>query len=284
MNPDDQQSWRDARLDDLLTAFADDDDVRDLLVFRGARILHQHLGTITRRSYDLDSALREHPSADLDDRTTFISELEATLTRAIERYCSRQRPVRLSLSSLRIKPNPRQVTGNIQWQGYRATIALRDRQLSDVLHLPTLQLDIAAPESLTDRSTLEMKLGASSFLAYTLERCCAEKLRALLDSLSKDPIRTATRPARIKDLYDLNKVTEQHPTNNDSAFWPVVFAEYKVACDSRGLDPDRLVDIASRQRFARSAWQADTAIPSDRSFAELWQSLERIAGLWRGWR
>ena len=57
MNPSQQQQWRNAVLDEVLSAFAAYPELHDVLIFKGARILNLLLGNAGRQSLDLDSNL-----------------------------------------------------------------------------------------------------------------------------------------------------------------------------------------------------------------------------------
>ena len=55
MNEEDRKSWKSALLDAVLVASSKSDELRGLLVFKGARILNLRLGDESRQSLDIDS-------------------------------------------------------------------------------------------------------------------------------------------------------------------------------------------------------------------------------------
>ena len=98
MNKTQQNEWKNRLLDEVLIAFAAHAGLRDVLIFKGARILNRLLGDAGRQSLDLDSNLTiefTHGLEDLDGQKEY---LEKNIVAALRTYFEssdivRHRPV-----------------------------------------------------------------------------------------------------------------------------------------------------------------------------------------------
>lgn len=105
MNKNQQQVWQENVLDAFAEAIGGDPTLRQLLVFKGARVLARHLPAHDRVSLDSDAAFS-------GDSTWTAERLQHSLQLALRRSFASARPLRLELESLTVhrkppKPHPR---------------------------------------------------------------------------------------------------------------------------------------------------------------------------------
>ena len=186
MNPTDSDRWKSEVLDEILAALAASAEIKQCLVFKGARILNAHLGG-GRQSLDLDSNLikdfvEKHP-----DRGVQSKLLELNVKRAVDRQFEGKDPVRFQLMNITVRNNPPN-THPMGWNAFILKLNVADLTKPNVKSLPAIEIDVAAPEELLDTSISTLTIGKSEALAYSLERIAGEKMRAFLSSL----------PARIQ--------------------------------------------------------------------------------------
>ena len=173
MNKVQQDEWKFEAISQLLSALAENENIRNNLIFKGTLILNHRLHT-TRKSLDIDSNLAAdfvatHP------REKQISFLKEYLENAISHHFERQEPVRFKLTKLKIKPSP-QTAHPRGWDGFSITVSLLDYENSGVRGLPPLTIDMAAPETYSKFSYSELQLGQTKILAYSLERIAVRRL------------------------------------------------------------------------------------------------------------
>ena len=115
------------------------------------------------------------------DREAHREFLEREITRAVRRHFERQEPVQYELTTLKVQtyPNKSHVMG---WDAFKVKISVNDLNRR-VRGLPTLEIDVAAPEEMLDTSIATIDVGGHLAHAYTLERIAGEKLRAFLSTL-----------------------------------------------------------------------------------------------------
>jgi len=277
MNPDQQAEWRDVALAEVLRAVVSDSDLRAGLIFKGARILNRHLET-QRQSLDLDSNLtvefrRAHP-----DRREQAAWFEANLERALPRFFESQDPVRYSVESVTVENRPARVPHEFGWDGLVAKFHVRDAQWQGARHLPALEIDIAAPETLGEGAVCELDLDGSHVRAYTLHRIAGEKLRAFLTSLPayRGKLNTRERVARAKDLFDLARILAVRPLT-DEAFWDGVAGEFVLACESRYVDCDGLATFREDWKRTEQSYRSDATLEAI-SWSEAETALTKIVG------
>ena len=120
-----------------------------MLVFKGARVLNERLQEAGRRSLDIDSNLSQSFVDSTPERAIRQENLEKELQIAMSRYFESQSPVRYSLERIRIDPQP-PLDHPQGWDGYDVRISISDHMRPHVGGLPSLTLDIAAPEPLRE--------------------------------------------------------------------------------------------------------------------------------------
>jgi len=115
------------------------------------------------------------------DREAHREFLEREITRAVRRHFERQEPVQYELTTLKVQtyPNKSHVMG---WDAFKVKISVNDLNRR-VGGLPTLEIDVAAPEEMLDTSIATIDVGGHLAHAYTLERIAGEKPRAFLSTL-----------------------------------------------------------------------------------------------------
>lgn len=282
MGPEEQGYWKDEALTFLLGAVAADAELRALLIFKGARILYQRLGTTGRRSLDLDTTLRSDrhlPGVDNDARA---QALDLHFRRALQRAVRQDDPVRYGLKTVRVTPLPSQPHPR-GWQGFVVKVALADLRRHPGLAAPTLEVEVAAPEALTPTAISPLDVGKGSVWAYSTSRQTAEKLRAFLQSSPpwREKVKSPLRGLRVKDLVDLAEIVKRFPLADD-LFWNEVASEFVAACADKVVDCEGWSTFAELEHDARIAFASEVALRALADFDACWQILEGvIAGLAR---
>lgn len=163
------------------------------------------------------------------------------------------------------------------WDGYDVGISVSDLRQPYVRGLPSLALDIAAPEQLREESISPLAIGKVTVLAYTLERIAGEKLRAFLSSLPAYRAKM-NRPGegiRAKDVFDLARLGRVRPIR-DQEFWLKVGDEFILACSSRFIDCKGIESFEQDLAATRSSYQNDPVIPDQPTFDEAWDTIRHI--------
>lgn len=236
MNPQQLRNWKDNVLVELLKATVKDPQLSAALIFKGARILNQHLDS-QRQSLDIDSNLTVEFQQDHPDREERAIWFQSNLERAFHRYFEDQEPVRYVVDGVVVHNRPATALHRHGWDGLVAVIRIRDERMVGVRALPTLELEIAAPESLGEHALCELSLDGATIRAYSVQRIAGEKLRAFLTSLPsyRNKVSSTERTARAKDLFDLTRILDANPIANRK-FWDQAAAEFRLACESRYVD------------------------------------------------
>lgn len=247
------------------------------LIFKGARVLSRRLGGANRASYDIDLNLTTQFTADYPTRVAQRDALHAEIFVALTHHFEDQDVVRYVVDRVTVQPKPR-TDHPMGWNAYEVRLALRDTERSGVLGLPTLQLDVAAPEALGPGAVAPLAVGEHEVTAYTLERIAGEKLRAFLTSLPAYRAKM-TRPGegvRAKDLYDLARILDVHPLS-DAPFWRTALREFRLACASRYVDCAGLTSFTEQVGVTRAAYETDATIPNDVAWEQALAGLTRVA-------
>lgn len=279
MRSDEAESWKVQLLDEIFLALSEHPPLRHILVFKGARILDVWLRGTRRRSLDIDSNLLDCFVASTPDPHKQRRLLEREISAAVSRHFDNESPVRNSLNNVRVKPHLR-VPHPHGWDAYDVNISVTDHTRPGVRGLPTLRLDIAAPEALRHDSIAPLKVGNDTVWAYTLERIAGEKLRAFLSSLPayRDKVRKPGEAVRVKDVYDLARIAQAHPPD-EHTFWERAGEEFHLACKSRYIDCEGLSTFEEDLASTRSAYERDPTLPNDISFDDAWEAVRRIVAV-----
>jgi hypothetical protein len=267
MNNIEADAWKCRVLDEVFEALAGSNELVEALVFKGARVLNLRPGG-GRQSFDIDSNfLPTFVEAHLD-RTLQREFLERELSRAIRRHFERQNPVQLELLKIKVTPHPFNKSHPRGWDAFEVRLNVNDRS-RNVLGLPALDIDVAAPEELLEHSVSRLQVGEYEVNAYTLERIAGEKLRAFLSSLPSYRIKVKKpgEAIRVKDLYDLARIQRVRPIAEES-FWQAVGREFQTACKSRYVDCANLGTFQEMWNVTQKSYTAAT-IPRDISFDEV---------------
>lgn len=281
MDQNRSNAWKTNAARHILSALALDERIREILIFKGALILNRRLGS-ERLSLDIDSNLNQSFELHFPERADQKEYLENAIDSSIRKYFESQDPVRFELSRLKIEPNPKKDHPH-GWNGFLVNITLMDNESIGVHVMPTLTIDIAAPEVITPESISTLPWGTATIHAYTLERIAGEKARAFLSSLPtyRRKVRKRAAGVRAKDLYDLTKI-EQEIGTNDEAFWKTAGEEFRLACKSRFIDCSGVDSFIEDWRTTLSTYEQDAIIPQDLSFEEVEKALFRIVERWKG--
>ena len=247
-----------------------------MLVFKGARVLNERLQEVGRRSLDIDSNLSQSFVDSIPERAIRQEHLERELQIAMSRYFESQSPVMYRLERIRIDPQP-PLDHPQGWDGYDVRISISDHTRPHVRGLPSLALDIAAPEPLRQDSIAPLTIGTATVLAYTLERIAGEKLRAFLSSLPqyRAKIKKPGEAVRTKDIFDLARIGRVRPIGNRQ-FWLRAGDEFRLACSSRFIDCRGLETFEQDLATTQSSYQNDPTIPSEPEFHEAWNTVRMI--------
>jgi len=275
MRPDDRLRWKNAALDAVLVGLGSSAELRRLLVFKGARILNLVLGTERRQSLDIDSnILLTDFQVRFKEREQQATFLRDTIEQALRKYFERLDPQRYVLKRVSVKLKPKKVEHPLGWNAFAVTIVLEDLALPEQRGVPSLTVDIAAPEEFLSDSLMPFKLGGYDVQVYTVKRIAGEKLRAFLSSLPvyRKKVSGMPRPVRAKDLYDIARIEKVHSLD-DRDFWRRVGKEFCVACKSRLVDCAGLETFAEDFRVTKEAYEKDATIPDDITFDESWDVL-----------
>jgi len=282
MNPNDQGRWRNQVLEFVLAAFAAHEPLRAALIFKGARILNLRLGdTASRASFDLDSNLDFHCASVHPDKTEQRDFLDRESLLALKRHIASQDPARFSFKSVKTELSPPRDNHPFDWTGFTVKIGLLDNENPAVLNTPTVEIDIASPETLGEGvvAPLELRDGLT-VQAYTLERIAGEKMRAFLSSLPAYRTKIGRRPdaPRFKDLYDLARIRRRCDIA-DNAFWRTAGREFRLACESRFADCAGIETFADDLAKTRQNYEADPTLPKDIPFDEAWATVQAAVDL-----
>jgi hypothetical protein len=144
MNSNQRDNWKFTVLSEVLIALAKNDQIRANLIFKGAFILNRHLNT-QRKSLDIDSNLDFDFALQHPEREAQKVFLDEHVKQAISRHFEAQNPVRYELKALRIELSPR-TSHPLGWDAFQITLSLTDHAHAGVRGLPTLTVDVAAPE------------------------------------------------------------------------------------------------------------------------------------------
>jgi len=277
MNADQQSQWVDEVIQQVLAAIAHAPELREAIVFKGAWILNSHLKD-NRHSMDIDAnAACAWASANplLEDQRMFF---ERTIQRVVSRRFEGQSPVRFQVTGTKVEKKPRREHPR-SWTGFGVRIAVHDAMHADVLGMPTIEIDIAAPEEVGPEAVETIDLLGASARVYSLHRVAGEKLRAYLTSLPeyRKKVGGGELSFRVKDLYDLTRILRARPLT-DHAFWKKAGAEFQLACKSRLVDCQDTSTFIQDWGTAQNIYESDPllrAIP----FREAEAALTSIARL-----
>ena len=285
MNEPEQRRWKNQVLEFALAAFAAHEPLRTALIFKGARILNLRLGdTASRESFDLDSNMDIHCATAHPSKAEQRDFLERESSLALKRHIARQDPARFGFKSVRTELSPPRDNHPFDWTGFTVKIGLLDNEHPAVLNTPTVEIDIAAPETLGEGAVAPLGLRDGLVVqAYTLERIAGEKMRAYLTSLPAYRTKIGRRPdtPRFKDLYDLARIRRRFEIA-DNAFWRTAGREFRLACESRFVDCAGIETFAEDLAKTRQTYEADPTLPKDISFEEAWDTVLTAVGLFTG--
>lgn len=274
MHPEQFDAWKNAALNEVFLAIAASAPLREILIFKGARVLNQRLN-FERMSLDLDTNL----SADFALEMPALKEQSEFLHReiglALESHFQSQYVVRYTVDSIRVTPKAHP----LGWDAHEVKIKLRDAKYANVLNLPALSIDVSAPEKLSEYAIADLPVADHHVHAYTLERIAGEKLRAFLSTLPtyRSKVKKPGEAVRVKDLYDLARIHDVFPASN-TAFWDKAGKDFKLACESRYVDCTGLNTFQENWTFTEQTYKADRTLPVDVSFEKAASALENIVG------
>jgi len=282
MNPRKQEAWRDQVVSEILEAIAKDDELRDALIFKGARILNIHLGA-ARQSLDIDSNLNVNFQKNIPDHQEQSEWFASRLEIALHRHFEGQEPVRYQLESVKVAKDPGRSHPR-GWDMLKAHIRIIDGRMTGVRSLPKLELEIASPESLGEGAVCELRVDGASVLAYSLERIAGEKLRAFLTSLPayRQKVGGGERSVRAKDLYDLARILDSRALD-DEIFWKMAAAEFQLACASRFVDCDGPATFKENREATRTTYEGDATL-AQISWEKAERALDEITSLFQTWK
>lgn len=280
MDSEQQDQWIDEVIRQVLAAMAHASELREAIVFKGAWILNAHLKD-ERHSLDIDAnAACEWASANplLEDQRVFF---EKTIQRVVGRYFEKQSPIRFTVTGTKVEKKPRKEHPR-NWTAFWVRIAIQDAMHVGVWGLPSIEIDIAAPEELGSGAVETIELLGAPAKVYSLHRIAGEKLRAYLTSLPeyRKKMRGGERAFRVKDLYDLARILRSKPIN-DGNFWNAAANEFKLACQSRLVDCKGADTFMQEWQAARSSYEGESqlrGVPFPEAEAALTTIVQFIVG------
>lgn len=272
-----QEQWNHDALDVVFAALARSRTVAGRMVFKGARVLNRRLGNNDRQSLDIDANLTQQFLAEHPDPEARRSVLANEIGLALEYHVADFESGRYGVESVTLELKPEKQNHRHGWGGLVAHVRLRDARHEHVIGLPTLDIDIAAPENVGAQGAGPLQIDGAVVSAYTLERMAAEKLRAFLQSLPAWNAKTGlrARAVRVRDLYDLMRIHKARPLG-DRAFWSTVGEEFRLACESRAVDCEGMASFEQEIDVTRASFGGDATIPKDWTFDEIWSVITAI--------
>jgi len=277
MNPIDESRWKSEVLDQVLHAFALNEFLRKALVFKGARVLNLYLPHTGRQSLDIDSNLSVECASGIADTSARADKIRGEIEAALTRYFRGQAIVKYALEKVKVESSP--AKGHpLGWDALAVRLTIRDLSKSGERVFPALTIDIAAPESLSDKSVQNMDLDSGCIRVYSLERIAGEKLRAYLSSLGsyRTKIGRPGEAIRVKDIYDIARILQAKPIPQNDEFWRVAAAEFRLCCETRYVDCSGIESFRESLELAKSNYQSESVIPKDLDFNQAWNSIEQV--------
>ena len=279
MNEAQQKQWKDETINHILIALSRNENIRNCLIFKGAIILNLLLNT-TRLSLDLDSNLDiefAHKFPKRKDQKKFLHE---KIQQALTNYFEDQNPVRYEINQLGVEAN-QEIADPKGRNAFKINITLIDHENSDIRGLPRLIIDIAAPESFSKISLIDLPIENNTIKAYSLERITGEKARAFLSSLPtyRNKISKSPRAVRVKDLYDLSRIIKKKQIN-ENEFWKKAGEEFHLACKSRFVDCKGVESFMENWEVTKDTYEKETIIPSDIGIDDVKNNLFSIINYW----
>jgi hypothetical protein len=273
MNQHDRDHWKSQVLDEIFIALAASNQLDEVLVFKGARVLNVRLGN-GRQSLDLDSNLAIPFVQQYPDREAQRDFLEREITRAVRRHFEQQDLVKFELTSVEVHTYPPK-SHPMGWDAFKVKLRVNDLS-RQVTGLPAIEIDVAAPEELKPTSISTIEIGGHRVHAYTLERIAGEKLRAFLSSLPtyRAKVKKPGDAVRAKDIYDIGRIHRVHGLEQ-SDFWRSAGEEFHAACRSRYIDCQGLATFQEQWDVTRKTY-TEATIPKDISFEEAEATLVAI--------
>ena len=158
-------------------------------------------------------------------------------------------------------------------------IEVQDNSKAEVLGLPRLKIDVAAPETLGPNAVETLNVQGNPARVYALHRIAGEKLRAYLTSLPayRRKMQGGDRISRVKDLHDIARILRARPVS-DAKFWSEAGQEFQLACQSRVVDCRGLESFMDNWSQARERYETDASlrnVPLD----EAERALKTVVGL-----
>jgi hypothetical protein len=274
-----EDKWKSETLDHVFNALALSPELSERLIYKGARVLRLLLNEVTRASLDIDASFA-NIAANAAVGEQDLEHLRTLASTAITTYFDNQEPVKFTLERATIANRRKSGDHPRGWNVYWLDLEVRDLTARNTLGTsPTLRMDIASPELLSEHSTAPIAVNGRRVNAITLERMAGEKLRAFLSSLPayRNKLRLKAVPPRAKDLYDLARVLRKRPLG-DRLFWQISGDEFFLACQSRLVDCGGIPTFQEAWGTTQDAYTADPTIPDDVPWTEAVSSLERIVG------
>ena len=272
--------WTNEILNELFQAVIAWAPLRDALIFKGARILNLYLGD-SRQSLDIDCNMAPRLVASATVLEAQAHFLEAQIPLALRHHFESQNPVRFKVGSVKVLRNPPK--GHLRgWNAFLLKIAVQDVSHAGVVGLPTLKIDVAAPETLGPDAVATLHFRETPARVYALHRIAGEKLRAYLTSLPayRRKMKGGDRSFRVKDLHDIARILRVRPAS-DTEFWRGAGDEFQLACQSRLVDCRGLESFMESWPLARASYETDRSLDSV-TFAEAEQALKTVVGLIEG--
>ncbi len=272
-----ENQWRDSILNIVLKAFAFNPDLNKALVFKGARILNQHLGR-GRFSLDIDSSFSTEFIQEHKSREQWREFIEGNTPKALKTHFNSQEIIRYEYEGLEIIHRPKKNPHSRGWDGLILKIKIKDSSYGET---PVLEIDITAPEKYDHNSIKRLVLEGREVNAYSLERCVGEKFRAYLsstDAYRKKIKEPKMVPLRVKDLYDISLTKRIKILSQNHHFWKIAGEQFNLACETRYVDCNGLKTFTDTWDIAKNAYESEATLHTGEliSWNEARQSIEDL--------
>ena len=212
MHPQEAEDWKEEVLGEVFRSLAGHPPLHSMLVFKGARVLNERLHELGRRSLDIDSNLVQSFVDAVPEPALRQESLERELWTAMSRHFDAQSPRQVSVERIRIEPQP-PADHPRGWDGYDVRISVSDLARRGVRGLPSLTLDIAAPEQLREDSIAPLTIGAATgpgVYAGTHRRREAACVSQQPAGIPGQDEQTGGN-CRAKDVFDLARIARVRP-------------------------------------------------------------------------
>jgi len=207
-----------------------------------------------RNTADLDFSTDLPPEPDVPEK------LREELHAALQRTRARLGYANLLLAVQSVKERPRSFgTPGTSFPALEVSVGYvkqgsGEERLARGMAPHAIRMDISFNEPLPSTEILKLALGGAGLPAYTLTDLIAEKLRALLQQVSRNEQREQFSYRR-QDVYDIAHLMRLFPL--DVSEKAAVLRSFRMKCEARDIHPDQAsLDDPVVAARARAEWDS----------------------------